>query len=84
MIQNTRTGDWELAFSDSGDKPVRAPKDLAKRLRQVLPSATSIRLPDASRAAVIYGIRRRRTSYATEQMPPNQPEIQPPLDDLDF
>jgi len=84
MIQNTRTGDWELAFSDSGDKPVRAPKDLAKRLRQVIPSTTSIRLPDASRAAVIYGIRRRRTSDATEQLPPNQPEIQPPLDDLDF
>jgi putative DNA primase/helicase len=84
MIQNTRTGDWELAFSDSGDKPIRAPKDLVKRLRQVLPAATSIRLPDASRAAVIHGIRRRRTSDAAGRLPPNQPEIMPPTVDLDF
>ena len=73
MIQNTRTGDWELAPSDSGDKPVRSPKDLIKRLRQVLPAAFSDRLRDESRAAVIYGIRRRRSLEAAGLLPPDQP-----------
>ena len=74
----------ELAPSDSGDKPVRAPKDLIKRLRQVLPAATAGRLTDSTRAAVIYGIRRRRPSEAAGPLPPNQPEIVPPDDELDF
>ena len=84
MIQNTRTGDWEFAASDSGDKPVRAPKDLVKRLRQVFPSATADRLTDSSRAAIIYGIRRRRTSEVTPDLPPETPDLDAEVEALPF
>ena len=84
MIQNTRTGDWEFAASDSGDKPVRAPKDLVKRLRQVFPSATADRLTDSSRASIIYGIRRRRTSEVTPDLPPETPDLDAEVEALPF
>lgn len=52
-----RTGDWVHVETGDGDKPVKAPRLLTKRLTQLAPSLKKERGPAPERRAVIRGLR---------------------------